>query len=365
MFRSLSRSVGFGWGRCIAIFGAILLVLVCYSTMPHAIMTQPQHSRYTHDSYLSISTRIALPYMDRHSEKQMSSSSSDLLRKQAKDENCQPKTLSFLTYKPRYRTALLSFPGSGNTWVRHLIQELTGYYTGSIYRDTSLAQNGFPGETVPVRHSTKYCIVYKSHQATKKTLRIFSKALIILRNPLNAIKAYFNYEFSSKIQKEFGQILDVTDSEGGNMTSYNKHLNHADPSLYHTTKWRSYVDDRLRRWRTKNIFWLQNFKQNCTIVLYESLKRNCSSELLRIGRFLGIRVKPKDVWCTIVNREGQFHRPPTNKTTSSVVSLITPNQREEIRKSVCEVSRVARKLDIDLDISQYLVGLLEKKDTVC
>jgi hypothetical protein len=33
----------------------------------------------------------------------------------------------------RQRTELLSFPGSGNSWVRHLIETLTGYRTNSIY----------------------------------------------------------------------------------------------------------------------------------------------------------------------------------------------------------------------------------------
>ena len=28
---------------------------------------------------------------------------------------------------------LLSFPGSGNTWTRDLLEDLSGYYTGSIY----------------------------------------------------------------------------------------------------------------------------------------------------------------------------------------------------------------------------------------
>ncbi len=33
---------------------------------------------------------------------------------------------------------LLSFPGSGNTWIRLLIEYCTGYYTGSLYNDNEL-----------------------------------------------------------------------------------------------------------------------------------------------------------------------------------------------------------------------------------
>ena len=38
--------------------------------------------------------------------------------------------------------ALASFPGSGNTWVRYLIERATGIYTGSIYNDKDLFNKG-------------------------------------------------------------------------------------------------------------------------------------------------------------------------------------------------------------------------------
>ena len=41
------------------------------------------------------------------------------------------------------KTALASFPGSGNTWVRYLLQQVSGFYTGSIYTDGSLQRRGF------------------------------------------------------------------------------------------------------------------------------------------------------------------------------------------------------------------------------
>ena len=42
--------------------------------------------------------------------------------------------------------ALASYPGSGNTWVRHLLQQATGILTGSIYLDPTLREKGFPGK---------------------------------------------------------------------------------------------------------------------------------------------------------------------------------------------------------------------------
>ena len=39
-------------------------------------------------------------------------------------------------------TGLVSFPGSGNTWIRYLIEGATGIFTGSFYRDVALFKNG-------------------------------------------------------------------------------------------------------------------------------------------------------------------------------------------------------------------------------
>ena len=43
---------------------------------------------------------------------------------------------------------LASFPGSGNTWVRHLIERGTGYLTGTIYGADSALSKVFHGEKV-------------------------------------------------------------------------------------------------------------------------------------------------------------------------------------------------------------------------
>ena len=38
--------------------------------------------------------------------------------------------------------ALASYPGSGNTWIRWLIEAATGIYTGSVYKDAHLYFEG-------------------------------------------------------------------------------------------------------------------------------------------------------------------------------------------------------------------------------
>lgn len=56
------------------------------------------------------------------------------------DKRCLNRT--FLPSKAKELVALASFPGSGNTWTRHLLELATGYYTGSYYYDMSIYDKG-------------------------------------------------------------------------------------------------------------------------------------------------------------------------------------------------------------------------------
>jgi hypothetical protein len=58
--------------------------------------------------------------------------------------------------------ALASFPGSGNTWVRYLLQQATGILTGSVYKDYALLKNGFPAENVVNGYAT-HSLLYMYH----------------------------------------------------------------------------------------------------------------------------------------------------------------------------------------------------------
>ena len=71
---------------------------------------------------------------------------------------CNGKSLTFQK-PPGQIIGLISYPKSGNTWLRHLIQQSTGLLTGSFYDSTLLQRNGFPGE--PIYNGS--VIVIKSH----------------------------------------------------------------------------------------------------------------------------------------------------------------------------------------------------------
>jgi len=54
------------------------------------------------------------------------------------DDRCSSFSTRFVKPGPRPRVALATYPGSGNTWTRHLLEGLTGVFTGDVYRGVHL-----------------------------------------------------------------------------------------------------------------------------------------------------------------------------------------------------------------------------------
>ena len=79
--------------------------------------------------------------------------------------------------------ALVSYPGSGNSWARVLLEEATGIYTGSVYCDKHYLFSGMIGEGI----STENVIAIKCHSSVEETAQYSKKVIYIIRNPLKAI----------------------------------------------------------------------------------------------------------------------------------------------------------------------------------
>ena len=88
----------------------------------------------------------------------------------------------------------VTIPGSGNTWVRHLLEGATGFFTSSIYRDKDLKAGGFLGETV--RFTDGSTVATKTHLSSfqdhtekerrEKIIEDFGgRGIVIIRNPFD------------------------------------------------------------------------------------------------------------------------------------------------------------------------------------
>ncbi|KAF7273793.1 hypothetical protein GWI33_013521 [Rhynchophorus ferrugineus] len=178
--------------------------------------------------------------------------------------------------------ALVSFPGSGNTWLRYLLQQATGYYTGSVYKDYGLLKNGFPAESI----TNASVLVVKTHEWGVNARKMFSKAILLVREPEKAIHAEFNRQ------------------SGG-------HIGFASPDRYRRTNgkyWQQFVDDKLRGWQQLNMDWLYNFSGSTHVIFYEQLVHNTEHTLKSVINFLGVYVPTKKFNCAIERKEGIYRR---------------------------------------------------------
>ncbi|XP_017074492.1 WSCD family member CG9164 [Drosophila eugracilis] len=179
-------------------------------------------------------------------------------------------------------TALASFPGSGNTWLRYLLQQSTGILTGSIYKDYGLLKTGFPAENV----CNSSVLLVKTHEWGSKAWAPFSKAILLVRDPEKAIIAEFNRQ------------------SGG-------HIGFASPDRYKRTKgkyWQQFVSNKLKGWEMMNLSWARNFTGSIKVVFYDDLVHHTERELRSILEFLQFPVNEQLMRCAIMRKEGIFRR---------------------------------------------------------
>ena len=108
-------------------------------------------------------------------------------------------------------------------WSRQLIEDVTGFFTGSIYNETLMVNKGFLGEyETPTSGRT---IVVKNHG--HRYMEFAAGMVLVVRNPYDAIVADFNRQMS------------------------HKHTGSADPAQFEGEKWQKFVKQHAQRWRSE------------------------------------------------------------------------------------------------------------------
>ena len=103
-----------------------------------------------------------------------------------------PKRCQFRSSEGHDPVAFVSVPGSGNTWVRGLLEMATGICTGSIYCDIPLVAGGFVGELV---HDGSVLFIkthtsdaqWKGVPSKKRNIpdAFYTSAIVLMRNPFD------------------------------------------------------------------------------------------------------------------------------------------------------------------------------------
>jgi len=98
---------------------------------------------------------------------------------------------------------LVSYPGSGNSWVRLLLETTSGIYSGSVSCDTSYVQAGMVGEGV-----NSNVIVVKAHFKIPSNL-LHDRIIYLIRNPFTALVADWKRYVSKKFAKNTRHVNEV------------------------------------------------------------------------------------------------------------------------------------------------------------
>ncbi|PIK54207.1 putative WSC domain-containing protein 2 [Apostichopus japonicus] len=177
--------------------------------------------------------------------------------------------------------ALASFPRSGNTWSRSLIQIATKYYTGSVHweteRNLQRVQEWFKAGVEDYKLRRGVCV--KTHNFGQSHVNIFEEgAILLLRNPYYSLASEF-IRYNSVLRNETKErIVEMMKTNDENWTK--KFL------------------AQYEKWKFTALSWIKNCKR-LMIVFYEDLESNPVRELTRMVSFLGQPINPDRIQCAV------------------------------------------------------------------
>ncbi|XP_057368665.2 sialate:O-sulfotransferase 1-like [Daphnia carinata] len=263
------------------------------------------------------------------------------------DPTCQHFPVQFAKNKTRPKWALTSFPGSGVTWTRQLIEGVTGIYTGTVYgrAESPIVLTGHHGNTADL--DCECTILIKDHDVllpdfasfptltnnlvkaneTKKNrgpIRSFlygNRGILLLRNPMDALFTFAHFLGSS-----------------GNHTGVVPEKDFLGP------QWDKYIDYVADTWADHAVGWIENI-QNGTVIFYERLLlEDTAAELKRLLNVINFvdphhpPVDPERMRCTLLHKDRKDH-----KRTKKPVIPLTAGHRLKLKSSIERVQESLRK----------------------
>lgn len=192
------------------------------------------------------------------------------------------------------RVALVSLPGSGNTWVRGLLERATNICTGAMWCDPNLRATQFCGEGL---HGAQVLVV-KNHDPTirwrgevlpkspgisENNKPPFDAAIFVHRDPYAAMVAEHNREVGYEGFEAGNVRLNL--SLGHHVQSFGeKHFGD-------NVKWNHRVKQLVKIWESMINHLLIGENKNrpppVLLIKFEDLIKNTTHEVLRMVRFLG------------------------------------------------------------------------------
>ena len=145
--------------------------------------------------------------------------------------------------------ALVSYPGSGNTWTRYLLEAGSGIFTGSVYNDPGILKAGHYGEAR--EYSDGSTILQKTHRSLMmpKSKMFGGRGVLVIRNPYKAIISFYNWARThSQTKSVSAEILATKD-------------------------FRNFAWEGAKKWLKLIRDWLL-YSTDCYVILYEVSREN-------------------------------------------------------------------------------------------
>ncbi|XP_071439071.1 WSCD family member AAEL009094-like [Hetaerina americana] len=223
-------------------------------------------------------------------------------------DQCGHFHVHFAKQKSLPMTALVSFPGSGNTWVRYLLETSSGIFTGSVYTDRQLISKGFYGEAVPA--DCGCTAVQKTHgfalagrvpagavQRAAEVALFRGRAVLLLRNPYEALLSYRNFLYAG-------------------------HTGFAPHDRFRGPEWERFASRLAVVWRELAATWINvsrsdvpgysesmGLRPAATVLHFERLRLDPGGSLRRLLTFLRLPRDPERIACALSHLDGPFRRP--------------------------------------------------------
>ncbi|SCV74621.1 BQ2448_7650 [Microbotryum intermedium] len=175
-------------------------------------------------------------------------------------------------YMTDTRTGFVSFPRSGNSFMRSLVERATGYQTSSVYCDEKLSQT-FSGEC---DHKTNFFV--KTHfpalpkgalKLDKDYFKAFDQTFLLVRNPIDAMASWWHLQHSGRTPEGYLNHGAKTEIDGGKFGKGH----------------RSRLLDMAQRWADHSMYWLSAPVLTHTM-RYEDLKAAPISHMMGLLTFL-------------------------------------------------------------------------------
>ncbi|SCZ98367.1 BZ3500_MvSof-1268-A1-R1_Chr3-2g06323 [Microbotryum saponariae] len=177
-----------------------------------------------------------------------------------------------IPYSTQTRTGFVSFPRSGNSFMRSLVERATGYQTSSVYCDQKLSQT-FTGEC---DHNTNFFV--KTHfpalpkgaiQNNLDYFKTFDQTFLLVRNPIDAMASWWQLQQSGRTPEGYLQHNAKTAIEGGKFGELH----------------RKRLLDMAQRWADHSMYWLDVPILTHTM-RYEDLKASPIPHMMGLLAFL-------------------------------------------------------------------------------